>query len=95
MCLRVLPARLVVHPNTLATAQTPRELAVPTDVIVRATRSGKTRLLYGVAVCSGSPPTVGAVEHPTGDPALDRFLAARIPALALRCQAPAALAYPS
>lgn len=82
MCLRVLPARLVVHPNTLATTQTPRDLALPTDVIVRATRSGKTRLLYGVAVCSGSPPTVGAVEHPTGDPDLDRFLDARIPALA-------------
>jgi len=79
----VRPVRLALDPEQLATAETPRELALPSPLIERVIQSGQDSVVYTIAVCSGAPPVVGGVTHSTGFADVDRFLDTRIAELGL------------
>jgi hypothetical protein len=69
---------LTVLPEQLATATTPRELALPVPILEEVGRTGLDAVSYSVAVCGGEKPSVGDVAHSTGFVDLDHLLDAKV-----------------
>ena len=74
-CTKIHPVPITIAPPEVATAATPRELAVPESLILEVQRTGLIRVSYTPAGCAGA--------HSSKFPDLDRFLDAHVADLGL------------